>query len=46
LSWQQHALADYLTQDFEDYKNHIHATAVLMQDNWKKLSVAFQKGNY
>jgi len=43
VSWQQHAVAEYLSLDYEDYVEHIKRTSELMQSNWRKLSVAFQK---
>jgi len=43
VSWQQHSLAKYFTQDFDDFVRHVNATGELMQNNWKVLSKALQK---
>jgi hypothetical protein len=44
VPWQQHAVAQYLTQNYEDFVDHIQKTCSLMQQNWAVLSKAFKEG--
>lgn len=39
---QQHAIAQYLAEDYEDFTQHVQSVADLMQENWKLLSKALQ----
>ncbi len=39
---QQHAVAQYLASDYDDFIEHIKSVSELMQENWKLLSKAFQ----
>jgi DNA-binding transcriptional MocR family regulator len=43
VSWVQHGIAQYLMNDYEDFKNHINQIGNLIKNNWKILSLAFQK---
>lgn len=42
-NWTQHALAQYFSENIEDFTAHCQSLNVLLQDNWKLLKAAFQK---
>ena len=44
VPWQQHAIGRYLTQEYDDFVNHINELGDLMKKNWALLSKTFQKG--
>jgi len=41
VTWQQHCLAKYLNEDYEDFVAHIKSINKLLQDNWNVLHPAF-----
>eukprot|EP01087_Luapelamoeba_hula_P013666 TRINITY_DN390_c0_g1_i1.p1 TRINITY_DN390_c0_g1~~TRINITY_DN390_c0_g1_i1.p1 ORF type:complete len:390 (+),score=64.40 TRINITY_DN390_c0_g1_i1:118-1287(+) len=43
LSWQQHYLARYLTDEYEDFVQHISTINELLRTNWKILYPVFQE---
>jgi len=43
VPWTQHAIADYLREDFVDFGVHVAQLGDLMQNNWRILSKAFHK---
>lgn len=43
VNWTQHALAEYFKTSTDDFQAHSEELSVLLQDNWRLLSVAFQR---
>jgi len=43
VPWYQHALADFLNFEFDDFRAHIASVNSLMRSNWKTLSLAIEK---
>jgi len=43
VPWQQHAIGRYITNEYDDFVNHIKELGDLMKKNWALLSKALQK---
>eukprot|EP01089_Gocevia_fonbrunei_P021277 TRINITY_DN81_c0_g1_i1.p1 TRINITY_DN81_c0_g1~~TRINITY_DN81_c0_g1_i1.p1 ORF type:complete len:386 (-),score=67.54 TRINITY_DN81_c0_g1_i1:17-1174(-) len=43
VTWQQHALAQYLDTEYEDFANHCKTINQLLRENWKVLYPAFHQ---
>eukprot|EP01090_Pellita_catalonica_P020439 TRINITY_DN7308_c0_g1_i1.p1 TRINITY_DN7308_c0_g1~~TRINITY_DN7308_c0_g1_i1.p1 ORF type:complete len:386 (+),score=67.16 TRINITY_DN7308_c0_g1_i1:159-1160(+) len=43
VSWQQHCVADYLQNHYDDFAAHIATINNMLQSNWKLLRPAFQE---
>eukprot|EP01100_Stratorugosa_tubuloviscum_P013327 TRINITY_DN661_c0_g2_i1.p1 TRINITY_DN661_c0_g2~~TRINITY_DN661_c0_g2_i1.p1 ORF type:complete len:388 (-),score=185.92 TRINITY_DN661_c0_g2_i1:119-1282(-) len=43
VSWYQHSLAEYLKDNYDDFRNHVNSVNDLMQSNWAILAPAFEK---
>jgi len=43
VSWQQHAIGEYLTDHYEDFVKHVNELGDLMKSNWRVLSEAFHE---
>jgi len=42
VTWQQHAIASYLTNEYSDFCSHVKQISQLMQQNWEVLSKSMQ----
>jgi len=40
VPWQQHAIAEYLNDNYDDFIRHVKELGTLMRNNWKVLSTA------
>ena len=43
VNWMQHVLAQYFTEHYDDYVNHINTVGKLMRSNWTKLVAVLEK---
>jgi aspartate/methionine/tyrosine aminotransferase len=43
VPWLQHAIAQYLTENYDDFATHVKQLGILMQNNWILLSKVLQQ---